>query len=81
MVSLTAFGGCPKRPDVPAELAVCPSSAFIDEKEYELQDLHSNSDKEFHAWAADAIGKYPELKNAYHDLRQCWDYYHKKKAP
>lgn len=67
---------CSRKPDPPSDVVVCPSSAFIDEKEYEISKLESLSDNEFHKKMAELAKKYPELKGAYGDLRECWDHYH-----
>jgi len=57
---------------------ICPSSAFINEKDYELGPLVSKDDLEYHRKMAELLQKYPNLKNAYGDLRECWDHYHPK---
>lgn len=75
MMSVMLLTSCRSVP-VSKQPVFCPSSAFIDEKDYELGELETNSDKEFHKWAAVMASKYPNLKNAYSDLRECWDYYH-----
>lgn len=83
MLSTTGFSCSRTKPDRPDEAAFCPAAAFIDTKEYELQPLADKSDKTFHLWAADMAKKYPDLKNSYEQLRECWDHYHvpKQKNP
>lgn len=56
----------------------CPSSAFIVEKEYEIPDLVDNDEVKFKLHAADVAAKYPNLKNAYGDLLECWNHYHQR---
>jgi hypothetical protein len=65
---------------------ICPSEAFIDITKYVLPPppkraddsdaAKKKQDKEFRQWQANAIGKYPELKNAYALLSNCWFTYH-----
>lgn len=58
----------PKVIDVPM---ICPAGAIADLKKYELKELTSKDDAEFHAWAATMAGKYPQLKNSYELLYNC----------
>jgi phosphorylcholine metabolism protein LicD len=67
---------CSRKPDPPSDVVICPSSAFINLKDYEIQELKSLSDNEFHAKMAELAEKYPNLKNAYGDLLECWNHYH-----
>ncbi len=55
---------------------ICNNSAYIIQKEYEVPNLTSTSDLEFHSWAADLAKKYPVLKLAYHDLYECVTKHH-----
>lgn len=52
---------------------VCPSTAFIDPKDYELTAPIDDSEKEFKRFVIDMATKYPNLKLSYQDLRECWE--------
>ena len=56
---------------------VCNDSAFVDVSTFAVPLLSTKDDAEFHRWAGDIISKQPDLLNAYIDLRECWDYYHR----
>lgn len=77
MLSLTGCVGLQKKAEKPpSEVALCPSTAFVDAKAYTITELKSKEDKQFHLWAAENLAKNPPLLKAYVDLRECWDTYY-----
>lgn len=77
MVGVTLLlAGCPlstkkKGPIVVDAPLICPQGAKLNLSEYELKQLQSKDDVEFHKWAATMAGKYPKLKNGYQLLYEC----------
>lgn len=67
--------GCSKGNVKADKPLICPSTAYVDEKEYKLAPLQSKSDKEFHGKANEGFEKLAKLRNAYKDLRECVDDY------
>jgi len=55
---------------------ICDSSAYINPDEFEIADLATTSDLEFHRWAKAMATKYAPLKNSYTTLYQCVKAYH-----
>jgi hypothetical protein len=53
----------------------CPSSAFVDVKDYEIEGPADNSQRAFKNFTAELATKYPELLLSYEQLRECWDWY------
>lgn len=49
---------------------------MVDPKDYEVEGPASPSYKDFKTYAADMAEKYPDLKNSYTLLLECWNHYH-----
>ena len=79
MLNMTGCAGLQKKVEKPpSEVALCPSTAFVDAKTYTLTELKSKEDKQFHLWAAENLAKNPVLIDAYKNLFECWTTYHGK---
>lgn len=75
-LSLTLLMGCSGQHTKSKAPAFCPSSAFINIPDYEIKELTSKSDAEFHVKMAELLVKYPQLLRSYADLNECWFHYH-----
>lgn len=67
-------------PELPAEVMICSTEAFIDRDSYTIPLPPRSINKEeqdllFRQWQADIIIKYPELLKSYDLLYGCWSHY------
>ena len=81
-LAIMATGCATTKKAVPADSPlICGSSAWINEKDYELPDLTSTDDKAYEAWLNLVLKKYPLLKSAYGSLRECVELRHPDSGP
>ena len=64
--------------DLPSEPLICEAGAIVEPSDFVMEELQTNSDKEFHKNAAVTAAKYPVLLGAYVLLLDCWNHYKQK---
>lgn len=55
----------------------CASAAIVDPAAYEIDGPTDNSRAAFERWVNELAVKYPDLKNRYSMLLECWTFYEK----
>lgn len=72
MTSCGLLGNLRNKPT--SDTYICPSTAFIVLKDYEINGPKDNQD--LPRYINEMAKKYPNLKIAYSDLYKCWVHYH-----